>query len=57
MGAFPSFSLLWFGAAVMGLVAGVFVGSKVYKYLNGELMKKYVYGFMALSGLWIFISG
>ena len=41
----------------LGLLGGVALGNKVYSKLNGEVMKKYVYGFMALSGLWIVING
>ena len=56
-GTFPSFSILMFAATVVGLLGGVSLGNKVYSKLNGEVMKKYVYGFMALSGLWIVING
>lgn len=57
MGAFPSFSFTWFAATVIGLLLGAAVGFKFYKKLNGEAMKRYVYGFMALSGLFIVING
>lgn len=56
-GTFPSISLFMFIATVIGLLGGVTLGTKVYAKLNGEAMKKYVYGFMALSGLWIVIGG
>lgn len=57
MHAFPSFSPLWFFATIAGLLLGAFVGSKFYTKLNGEVMKRYVYGFMALSGLFIVFGG
>lgn len=56
-GTFPSFSLIMFAATVVGLLGGVAIGQRVYSKLNGDVMKKYVYGFMALSGLWIVIGG
>lgn len=56
-GTFPSFSVFMFFATVAGLLSGVALGHRVYSKLNGDAMKKYVYGFMALSGLWIVING
>ena len=39
------------------MAVGVLFGIKFYKRLNGDMMKKYVYGFMAISGLIILIKG
>ena len=57
LGAFPTVQFSWVAATLVGLMLGVLVGGKLYSKLNGEVMKKYVYGFMALSGLWIVIGG
>ncbi len=45
---------LW-GAA--GLLAGSLAGGKIFNRLDGKKLKSFVYGFMALSGLWIAIVG
>lgn len=56
-GTFPAFSPLWYCACLAGMAVGVLFGIKFYKRLNGDMMKKYVYGFMAISGLIILIKG
>lgn len=57
MGAWPAVQWSWYAITLCGILLGIIIGGKLYSKLNGEMMKKYVYGFMALSGLWIFIQG
>lgn len=44
-----------FGTA--GLLLGSVVGGKIFKKLNPQKVKTFVYAFMAISGLWIAING
>jgi len=37
--------------AVIGVLAGLWLGAKVYEHINGKLLKKIVYGYMAVAGL------
>ena len=55
-GTFEIMQPLWFLFTAAGVVIGAFVGMKTYKRLNANAVRLCVYAFMALSGLWIFIS-
>jgi len=47
-------SILW---GLGGLVIGSFIGTRLFKKLESDSLKKVVYAFMALSGAWIAING
>lgn len=53
MGQFEAIPPSWFLISVFGLACGVLLGSRVYSKLNAVMVKRCVYAFMALSGLFI----
>lgn len=47
--------LLYSAVGIIGCMAGDFLGSKVFKRLNGEMMKKVIYVGMIISGVIMFL--
>ncbi|MBQ2753643.1 MAG: sulfite exporter TauE/SafE family protein [Firmicutes bacterium] len=56
-GTFGSCSPMWLLFLLIGVAIGNFIGVKTYSKLNVDKVRLCVYIFMALSGIWIFISG
>lgn len=56
-GTFGYCSPMWMLFLLVGVAIGNFVGVKTYSKLNADKVRLCVYVFMALSGMWIFISG
>lgn len=40
-----------FAVALIGVLIGLWLGAKVYKHINGKLLKKIVYAYMAIAGI------
>ena len=47
---------IWSGASVLGMLLGVFLGKLVYGRVKLEMLKKWIYVFIALMGAWTVIS-
>ena len=43
--------LIGLATGVIGMAIGTFIGKTVFKRMNAKLLKKAVYGFMAVSGI------
>lgn len=48
--------LPWILAGSMGLLLGIVLGKKVYRKIEMESLKIWIYGFIGLNGMWIIIS-
>ena len=47
---------IWSGASVLGMLLGVFLGRLVYSRVKLEMLKQWIYVFIALMGLWTALS-
>lgn len=47
---------IWSGASVLGMLLGVFLGRLVYGRVKMEMLKQWIYVFIALMGLWTALS-
>lgn len=57
MGVIPSGILVPIAFGTVGLVLGSLLGTGIFKKINPQKMKGFVYIFMAVSGMWIAING
>lgn len=48
--------LLWSAAGVAGVFVGVVLGCIVYKKISFPTLRKWIYGFIGVSGIWMVIS-
>ena len=47
---------VWSGASALGMLLGVFLGKLVYGRIKLDSLKKWIYVFIALMGLWTVLS-
>ena len=47
---------IWSGASVLGMLLGVFLGRLVYSRVKLEMLKQWIYVFIALMGAWTALS-